>query len=232
MSVMARLERIAVLQRLVEPGLVPVFHHADPAVAVKLVEACGRAGLLAIEFTNRGDHAIDVFATLARHCRQTCPDLVLGAGTIVDAPTAALYLAQGAEFVVGPSFSESVARLCNRRRVAYLPGCATATEIAQAEELGVEIVKLFPCESVGGPAFVRAILGPSPRTRILATGIAEVSPASLAAWFKAGIVAVGIGRELFRQELVERRDYQALERRAAELVQWVRAARGPVAAPA
>jgi 2-dehydro-3-deoxyphosphogluconate aldolase/(4S)-4-hydroxy-2-oxoglutarate aldolase len=224
---MARFARVEVLNRLVEPGLVPVFHHDDIEMARRLMTACAAAGLTAIEFTNRGDHAIDVFATLTRHCRDQCPEIALGAGTIVDAPTAALYLAHGAEFIVGPSFSEAVARLCNRRRVPYLPGCATATEIADAEEIGVEIVKVFPCESVGGPTFVRAILGPSPRTRILATGLAEVSPASLAEWFKAGVVAVGIGRELFRKELLERRDYDAITQRASEMVQWVRAARRP-----
>lgn len=222
---MARCSRLDVWNRIGEVGLVPVFYHADLEVARSVLEACTTAGLNVFEFTNRGDHAIDVFQALVRHGAQHLPNLVLGAGTIVDAPTAALYIAQGANFIVGPTFSEEVARLCNRRRIAYLPGCATVTEIGRAEEFGVEILKVFPCECVGGVDFVRAVLGPSPGTRILATGIKDASPASLAQWFRAGITAVGIGRELFKKEWLDRRDYDAIGRRAAELRDWVRAAR-------
>jgi len=123
-------------------------------------------------------------------------------------------------------FNERVARFCNRRKVAYLPGCATMTEIATAEEAGVEIVKLFPCESIGGPGFVKALLGPCPWTRIMPTGIREVTKAGLAEWFKAGIVAAGVGRDLLKKEFLERQDYAAITRRAAEIRQWVQEARG------
>lgn len=134
-------------------------------------------------------------------------------------------MAYGANFIVGPSFNERVARFCNRRKVAYLPGCATATEIAAAEESGVEIVKLFPGELVGGPQFVQAVLGPSPWTRILATGMREVSKPALREWFQAGIVAAGIGRELLKKEFLDQRDYPAITRRAAEIRQWIQEAR-------
>jgi 2-dehydro-3-deoxyphosphogluconate aldolase/(4S)-4-hydroxy-2-oxoglutarate aldolase len=135
-------------------------------------------------------------------------------------------VAHGANFIVGPSFNERVARFCNRRKIAYLPGCATATEIATAEEAGVEIVKVFPCELVGGPEFVKALLGPCPWTRIMVTGIRQVTPAGLAEWFKAGIVAAGIGRELLKNEFIEQCDYAAITRRAAEIRQWIQEARG------
>jgi 2-dehydro-3-deoxyphosphogluconate aldolase/(4S)-4-hydroxy-2-oxoglutarate aldolase len=222
---MARFTRLAVLNRIDEVGLVPVFYHGDAAVATQALGACAGAGLTVFEFTNRGDHAIGVFRVLAEEVARRIPDLILGAGSIVDEATAALYVAHGANFIVGPSFSERVARFCNRRKIAYVPGCATPTEIATAEAAGVEIVKLFPCESVGGPEFVRALLGPCPWTRVLATGLREVSGPALAAWFKAGIVAAGIGRELFRKEWVAEGDYAAIGRRAAEIRQWIQEAR-------
>lgn len=223
---MARFPRLEVLNRIVEVGLVPVFYHENPSVATQVLAACAAGGVTVFEFTNRGEHAIDVFQALERHAAQQAPGLILGAGSIVDEATAALFVAHGANFIVGPSFSERVARFCNRRKVAYLPGCATATEIGAAEEAGVEIVKLFPCELVGGPEFVKALLGPSPWTRIMPTGIREVTRAGIAAWFKAGIVAAGIGRELLKKEYLEQRDYAAITRRAAEIRQWIQEARG------
>ena len=223
---MARFPRLEVLNRIVEVGLVPVFYHADLEVASQVLAACAAGGVTVFEFTNRGDHAIDVFQALERRVAQHTPGLILGAGSIADEATAALFAAHGANFIVGPSFNERVARFCNRRKVAYVPGCATATEIATAEEAGAEIVKLFPCELVGGPAFVKALLGPCPWTRIMPTGIREVTRSGLAEWFKAGIVAAGIGRELLKREFIEQRDYVAITRRAAEIRQWIQEARG------
>jgi 2-dehydro-3-deoxyphosphogluconate aldolase / (4S)-4-hydroxy-2-oxoglutarate aldolase len=223
---MARYPRLEVLNRMVEVGLVPVFYHGDIEVASQVVAACAAGGVTIFEFTNRGDHAIDVFAALERRVAQQTPGLILGAGSIVDEATAALFVAHGANFIVGPSFNERVARFCNRRKIAYLPGCATATEIGAAEEAGVEVVKLFPCELVGGPEFVKALLGPSPWTRIMPTGIRHVTKDGLAEWFKAGIVAAGIGRELLKKEFIDQRDYAALPRRAAEIRQWIQEARG------
>jgi 2-dehydro-3-deoxyphosphogluconate aldolase / (4S)-4-hydroxy-2-oxoglutarate aldolase len=223
---MSRFPRLEVLNRIVEVGLVPVFYHGDIEVASQVVAACAAGGVTVFEFTNRGDHAIEVFQALERRLAQQAPALMLGAGSIVDEATAAMFVAHGASFIVGPSFNERVARLCNRRKIAYLPGCATATEIATAEEAGVEIVKLFPCELVGGPEFVKALLGPCPWTRIMPTGIRAVTKAGLAEWFKAGIVAAGIGRELLRKEFIGQRDYAAITRRATEIRQWIQEARG------
>ena len=222
---MSRFSRLEVLNRIVEVGLVPVFYHGDIEVTSQVATACAAGGVTVFEFTNRGDHAIDTFQELERHVAQDAPGLILGAGSIADEATAALFVAHGANFIVGPSFNAHVARFCNRRKIAYLPGCATATEIATAEEAGVEIVKLFPCELVGGPEFVKALLGPCPWTRIMPTGIRNVTKSGLAEWFKAGIVAAGIGRELLKKEFLEHRDYDAITRRAAEIRQWIKEAR-------
>jgi 2-dehydro-3-deoxyphosphogluconate aldolase/(4S)-4-hydroxy-2-oxoglutarate aldolase len=223
---MARFARLEVLNAIVETGLVPVFYHPDVEVAKQVVEACSRGGARTFEFTNRGDFAPQVFSELAQHMAKAQPDLILGVGSVVDAPTAALYIASGANFVVGPNTNPEVARLCNRRKIAYSPGCGTASEIAYAEELGVEIVKIFPGETVGGPEFVKAILGPCPWTRIMPTGGVEPTPASISAWFKAGITAAGIGSKLITKELIAAQDYDALARKVSEVLGLIRAARG------
>lgn len=133
------------------------------------------------EFTNRGDFAPQVFNELSQHFTKSDPKVILGAGSIVDAPTTALYIASGANFIVGPNLNPEMARLCNRHKIPYSPGCGSASEIAEAEELGVEIVKVFPGDSVGGLQFVKSILGPCPWTRIMPTGGVSDTRESIAA---------------------------------------------------
>ena len=222
---MARFTRLDVLNRILYEALMPIFSHGDAETVCRVADAVVAAGVTVLEFTNRADHAIEAYRALAQHCQRHLPNVILGAGSIVDEATAALFVAHGANFIVGPSYNERVARFCNRRKVAYLPGCETATEIAAAEEMGVEIVKLFPCEAAGGSGFARAILGPSPWTRLLPTGLSDVSPKGLAEWFEAGACAIGLGRELIPKDRVEAGDYAAVTRRVKEVCEWVRAAR-------
>ena len=224
---MARFTRLKVLQTIVEQGLVVVFYHPDLETAIRIVAACAAGGARVVEFTNRGDQACEVFAGLSRHFAKANPDIILGAGTILDAPTAALYIAEGANFIVGPVLNPEVARLCNRRKVAYLPGCGSASEISQAEELGVEICKIFPGMEVGGPAFVKAVLGPCPWTSIMPTGAAvQFSQENINSWFKAGVVAVGPGPSLIAPDLVAKGDFPAISGRVAQMLEWIRQARG------
>lgn len=222
---MASFSRLEVLNAMVETGLIPVFYHQDVEVAKKVVEACAAGGARTVEFTNRGDFAPQVFSELSQHLAKTNPAVILGAGSIVDAPTAALYIASGANFVVGPNLNLEVARLCNRRKIAYSPGCGSASEIAEAEELGVEIVKVFPGDSVGGPQFVKSILGPCPWTRIMPTGGVDATQESVTAWFKAGVAVVGIGGNLIRKELIQAGDYAAISARVSQVLGWIREAR-------
>ncbi len=223
---MARFSRLEVLNTIVETGLVPVFYHPDLEVAKKVAQAVVEGGCHLLEFTNRGDFAPWVFKDLSQYAAQSLPNLILGVGSVIDAPTAALYIASGANFVVGPTLNPEVARLCNRRKIAYSPGCGSASEIAQAEELGVEIVKIFPGDSVGGPGFVKAVLAPCPWTRIMPTGGVETTPESINAWFKAGITAAGIGSNLVKKEWVSAGNYAAITAKTAEVLSWIRAARG------
>jgi 2-dehydro-3-deoxyphosphogluconate aldolase/(4S)-4-hydroxy-2-oxoglutarate aldolase len=222
---MARFPRLEVLTAMVETGLVPVFYHGDVQVSTNIVEACAAGGARCIEFTNRGDFAPFVFKEISEQMGKSRPQVMLGVGSIVDPYTAALYIASGACFVVGPSLNSEVARLCNRRKIAYSPGCGTATEIAQAEELGVEIVKIFPGGLVGGPEFVRSILGPTPWTRIMPTGGVETTKESVTAWIKAGAAALGIGSNLITRERVAQGRWDEISQATAQVLAWIREAR-------
>ena len=222
---MARFDRLAVLNTMLETGLVPVFYQGDVEVARRIVAACAEGGARTIEFTNRGDRAWNVFGELAAFVDRTLPGVILGVGSIVDAPTAAMYIASGANFVVGPILNAEVARMCNRRKVPYCPGCGSASEISAAEELGVEIAKVFPGAEVGGPAFVRAVLGPMPWTRIMPTGGVEATRESVFAWIQAGTACLGMGSNLIRKELVAAGDYAAISDKVRQVLGWIQEAR-------
>jgi len=200
---------------MVQTGLVPVFYHGDVEVVIEVAKSCAAGGCRLLEFTNRGDRAFEVFLELEKFCVAELPEMIVGAGSVVDPQTAGLYINAGASFVVGPTLHEEVARLCNRRKVPYSPGCGTLSEIARAEELGVEIVKIFP-GGVLGPEFVKAVRAPCPWTCIMPTGGVDISRESLAAWFGAGIVCAGIGSKLITRQLLQERNYAELTARVKQ----------------
>jgi 2-dehydro-3-deoxyphosphogluconate aldolase/(4S)-4-hydroxy-2-oxoglutarate aldolase len=219
---------MAVLNAIFDIGLVPVFYHKDAGTTISIVEACAAGGARAVEFTNRGDFAHQVFAEVNQHVLNNGLDIIMGIGSIVDAPTAALYIANGANFVVGPLLNAEVARLCNRRKVPYAPGCGSVSEIAQAEELGAEIVKVFPGTEVGGPDFVKSVLGPCPWTRIMPTGGVDATRASLEAWFEAGVACVGVGSKLITKEIISSGDFDTLTENVRQVVGWIKEIRAGI----
>lgn len=222
---MARFSRIEVINAMYDLGLVPVFYNDDLDTAKKIVNACADGGARVIEFTNRGDSAHKTFSELVNYFADQRPEVILGVGSVIDAPTAALYINGGANFVVGPILNPEVAEVCNRRKIAYSPGCATASEISQAEALGVEIVKIFPGGLVGGPAFVKSISGPMPWTRIMPTGGVDTTRDSIRNWIQAGAACLGIGSKLVTKELVAKGDWQGLTQKVAECLSLIKEAR-------
>lgn len=216
---MATKDRMAVLAAMMEQSIIPVFYDADAEVCRNVIQACANGGARCIEFTNRGEFAAHTFLEVTRHFASADPCVIMGVGSIVDAPTAGLYIANGARFVVGPLLNAEVARLCNRRGIPYSPGCGSATEIGDAQELGCEIVKVFPGASVGGADFVRSVMAPMPWTRIMPTGGVDPSEESLRKWFAAGIVACGIGSNLITREHLKAKDYLGIERKVRETVE-------------
>lgn len=219
---MANHTRLDVYTTLIETPLVPLFFHAHLDTSVAIIEACLDGGARVIEFTNRGDFAWQQFTELARYFQQTRPELVLGIGSVVDAPTAAMYIASGANFIVGPLFNPEVARVCNRRKIAYMPGCGTLSEINAAEALGVEIVKVFPAAASGGPGFIKAVRGPCPWTRIMPTGGVDYSRENVQEWFAAGATCIGMGSKLISKSDVQNGDYGAITAGVAQVLDWIR----------
>jgi len=223
---MASKDRMAVLTAMMEQCVIPVFYHPDFDVCVNVIQACANGGAKCVEFTNRGDFASHVFYEVTRHFAKADPSVIMGVGSIVDGPTAALFIANGTKFVVGPLLNADVAKVCNRRGIPYSPGCGSATEIGDAQELGVEIVKVFPGSSVGGPEFVKGVMGPMPWSRIMPTGGVEPTEESLRKWFGAGIVACGIGSNMITKQLLDAKDYKGIEenvRKTIKLAQSIKA---------
>ncbi|MGB3848729.1 MAG: bifunctional 4-hydroxy-2-oxoglutarate aldolase/2-dehydro-3-deoxy-phosphogluconate aldolase [Tunicatimonas sp.] len=213
---MARSSRIKVATTMYDTGMVPVFYHADLEVGKQVLRACYEGGVRVFEFTNRGDYAHEIFGALNKYVAQEMPDMLMGVGSVMDAGTAALYIQLGAEFVVSPILSIDIAKVCNRRKIGWSPGCGSLSEISYAEELGAEVVKIFPGTQVGGPAFVKAVLGPCPWTSIMPTGGVAPTEENLRAWFEAGVHCVGMGSKLITKEVVANGDYDTLSSTAQE----------------
>lgn len=207
---MAKYTRIEVASVMKETGLVPLFYHTDVTLAKKVLKACYDGGARLMEFTSRGDFAFEIFGELNKYAIAELPGMILGVGSITDAAAASLYMQLGANFIVTPVFREDIAIACNRRKVLWSPGCASLTEIARAEELGCEIVKLFPGE-IYGPQFIKGVKGPCPWTSIMPTGGVTTDKENLKNWFDAGAVCVGMGSQLITNEILINQDVLLLE---------------------
>ncbi len=213
---MAKFSKMEVMAAMQRTPMVPVFYDANAEVAKNVVKACYEGGVRCFEFTNRGDFAAEVFAQIVKFAAVECPEMIIGVGSIVDAPTAALYIQYGANFIVGPCMNAEVAKLCNRHLVPYVPGCGTVTEISYAQELGCDITKIFPAGCVGGPDFVKNIKAPLPWSNIMATGAVEPTEENLGAWFAAGVFSVGMGSKLFPKAELKAGNWAAVTEKCRE----------------
>ncbi|MBT8284371.1 MAG: bifunctional 4-hydroxy-2-oxoglutarate aldolase/2-dehydro-3-deoxy-phosphogluconate aldolase, partial [Flavobacteriaceae bacterium] len=181
---MAKYSRIEVANAMKETGMVPLFYHPDVELGKKVLKACFDGGARLMEFTARGDFAFEGFSDLNKYALKEVPGMIIGVGSITDAGAASMFMKMGANFIVNPSLREDIALVCNRRKVLWSPGCGSLTEINRAEEMGCEIIKLFP-GSIYGPGFVKAIKGPQPWTSIMPTGGVSTDEENLRAWFEA-----------------------------------------------
>ena len=217
---MAKFKKIDTIGIIRNTGIVPVFYNKDVELTKKVVKACYDGGIRAFEFTNRGDGANEVFKGVMAFVRAECPEMALGAGTILDAPTAAIYLQMGADFLVSPCMVEEVVKLANRRGVPYSPGCGTVTEVVKAQELGCDLVKVFPAGTVGGPAFVKNVLAPLPWAMLMATGAVEPTEENLSAWAKSGVTAVGMGSKLFPKDVIASGNWASISALCTQCLSW------------
>jgi len=223
---MARIPKSDAIARIGEEGVIPLFFHEDAALAKHVADAIFSAGFSALEFTNRGPGALDVFAALSAHVRAHHPDVLLGVGTVHDAETAESFLRQGADFVVGAIFRADVAEACGKADVPYVPGCATPTEIVTAHEAGCELIKIFPADTLGGPAFLKAVKGPLPWLKAVASGGVKANADSLKGWFDAGVFAVCMGSDLIPAALLKARDFAGIAENAEKTRALLRTVRG------
>lgn len=212
---MAQFSRIEVATIMKETGLVPLFFSQDLELSKQVLKACYDGGARLMEFTARGDFAHETFGELTKYAIKELPGMVMGVGSVTDAASASLYMALGANFIVTPVFRKDIAIVCNRRKVLWSPGCGSLTEIAQAEEMGCEIVKLFPGDSFGAK-FIKNIKGPQPWTNIMPTGGVSPDQKNLKEWFDAGATCVGMGSQLITKEILKEKDFEKLE----QLVKW------------
>jgi len=222
---MARHDRLTVLTTMIDVGLVPLFYSDDVELCKKVIHALAKGGARVIEFTNRGDQAMEVFKELVPYFAKAEPNLIMGVGSIVDGPTAALAISYGAEFVVGPMLNAEVAKICNRRKIAYMPGCGTVSEISAAEELGCEICKVFPGAQVGGPGFIKAVMAPMPWSKLMPTGGVSAEEDNIKGWIGAGAVCVGMGSKMVRKDWLAAGEFDKITANAKQVLQWIREAR-------
>ena len=223
---MAVFSRLEVYKTMEAHPVVPVFYHKEIHIVKQVVKACYDGGIRVFEFTNRGDFAHEIFAQLIPWATKQFPDLVIGVGSIIDSSTATLFMQCGANFVVGPILNAEVAKVCNRRQIGYIPGCGSATEVNYAQELGVEIVKIFPAGNVGGPSFVKNILGPMPWSKVMVTGGVTTEADNLKAWFKNGVSCVGIGSNLFPKEIIEAENWEQITTNCREVFEVISTNKG------
>ncbi len=223
---MARFKRLEVLNSLIETGIVPLFYNKDKDTAKKILEACAEGGAIGIEFTNRGDRALDVYKELEIFAEREFPQLILGAGSVCDAGTAALYIQVGANFIVAPFMDEQTALICNGRKVPYMPGCGSVTEIHKAELLGVEICKVFPGSQVGGPGFIKSVKGPCSWSNLMPTGGVSPTEESLKKWIEAGASCVGLGSQLIPGDIGKSGDYRGVIEKLQFSISYVKELRG------
>ncbi|WP_053976682.1 bifunctional 4-hydroxy-2-oxoglutarate aldolase/2-dehydro-3-deoxy-phosphogluconate aldolase [Mangrovimonas xylaniphaga] len=218
---MAQYSRLEVASVMKETGMVPLFFHRDIELSKNVLKACYDGGARLMEFTSRGDFAHEVFGELVKYANANLPGMILGVGSVTDAAAASLYMQLGANFVVTPVLREDIAVVCNRRKVLWSPGCGTLTEIARAEELGCEIVKLFPGD-IYGPQFVKGVKGPQPWTSIMPTGGVSPTEENLKAWFDAGVTCVGMGSQLISKDVLANKDFKGLEAKVREALDIIK----------
>ncbi len=218
---MAQFTRLQVIQVMEETGMVPLFYHPDIELGKKVLKACYDGGSRLLEFTARGDFAFEVFHELNKFAIKKLPGMVMGVGSITDAAAASMFMQMGANFIVTPTLREDIAIVCNRRKVLWSPGCGTLTEINRAEELGCEIVKLFPGD-IYGPGFVKAIKGPQPWTSLMPTGGVSTDEDNLKGWFSAGVTCVGMGSQMISKDILANKDFAGLEKRVRETLALIK----------
>ncbi len=217
--------KIEISNLIVEQGILPLYFNADETVSVEVLKAIYKAGIRAVEYTNRGEAALRNFKVLVALRNSELPGLQLGIGTIKNLEQAQAYAEAGADFMVSPGFVKEVAEFTDTIDLLYAPGCMTPTEIITAENAGVKFIKLFPGNMLG-PEFLSGIKDIFPNLLFMPTGGVDTTLESIASWYKAGVVAVGMGSKLISKKLMEQKDYATIEKATADVLAIIKQVQG------
>ena len=210
----------ALINQIKNEGMLPLFYHDDATVCENVLQALYNGGVRCVEFTNRGVHALPNFKHLIS-LKTKMPGLILGIGTIKTPQDATSFIEAGADFLISPCFDASVADVAYMYKVLWIPGCMTPTEIHVAQKSGATLIKLFP-GNVLGPGFVEAIKSLFTGVDFLVTGGVEPTEQNIGAWFKAGVVGVGLGSKLITKDVLANKNYKQLETQTTQLVQLIK----------
>ena len=212
------------LQLILQQKLVPLYYHSNAGTSRSILEALFAGGMRVVEYTNRGEHALENFRLL-QQMKRTMPGMMLGIGTIKSATDAVKFIDAGADFIVAPTMNVEVGQQAFAAGLLWIPGCMTPTEIGMAETAGATLVKLFPGNLLG-PSFVAAVRELFPRMHFMPTGGVEAEKKNLKKWFEAGVAAVGMGSKLITKEYVEEKNFKGLKKAASKALNLVNAAGG------
>ncbi len=212
---MSKLKQIA--DAIITQGMLPLYFNPDETVSVDILKAMYRAGIKAVEYTNRGEAALANFKKMVEARNTEMPGMLLGVGTIKNLQTAKDYMAAGADFLVSPGFVKEVADYAVANDIFYAPGCMTPSEIITAENSGITFIKLFPGNMLG-PEFLSGIKDIFPKLLFMPTGGVDTTKENIEGWFKAGVCAVGMGSKLISKKLMEAKDYAIIEKITKEVL--------------
>jgi len=207
---------------ILQQGMLPLYFNPDETVSVEVLRAIYRAGIKAVEYTNRGEAALNNFKKLVQAKNAEMPGMMLGVGTVKNLKHAEDYVNAGADFLVSPGFVKEVADYANEKNIFYAPGCMTPSEIIAAENSGIGFIKLFPGNLLG-PEFVTTIKDIFPKLLFMPTGGVDTTKENIESWFKAGVCAVGMGSKLISKKLMEQKDYATIEKMTKEVLELIAA---------
>lgn len=195
---------------IIAQGMLPLYFNADESISIDILRTIYKAGVTAVEYTNRGEAALANFKKMIAVRNAEMPAMLLGVGTVKNLQTAKDYLSAGADFLVSPGFVKEVADYAVANDIFYAPGCMTPSEIIAAENSGIGFIKLFPGNMLG-PEFLSGIKDIFPKLLFMPTGGVDTTKENIEGWFKAGVCAVGMGSKLISKKLMEAKDYATME---------------------
>lgn len=210
-----------ILSLIKEQAMLPLFFHNSEKVSIEVLKALYDGGIKLIEYTNRGPEALKNFFTLKKAIDKDMPDMRLGIGTIRTPKDAEAFIAEGADFIICPVVNKEVGDIVHRHNLLWIPGCQTATEIDIAERAGAKLVKIFP-GNILGPGFITSVKEVFPNVLFMPTGGVEPESENLKAWFKSGVIAVGMGSKLISKEILEHHNYKQLTDKCKEVMALIR----------